>query len=195
MWSAIVCLCSFSNGVYAVCNVLVPIVLRQRLGYSLVTVGSVLSASSSGLIIGSLLLGCSPRLTRICVQQPLLCVLWAFVAQGVLILLLLLEPGALFTAMGGALYYALDAPIISATACLLRRSAPLAMQGRLSSLRLFLITVGQPICNSLLPTAVDLLGVYPLIATLGTSVIALSLLLFSLRRKLEEQPASVNYDD
>jgi hypothetical protein len=160
------------NGVYAQVQVLLPVLLKEH--YSLVTVGTVLSGSSLGVLLGAFVLGASPQLTALCTYKPLASVLFFVALQGVLMLGLLLRPSALLCAIGGCLWHACEPPIAAAAAVIVNGATPNHLQGRFSSAKLFLVTLGMPLANMVLSPLVDYLGTMPLIAFLGTSLIVLT---------------------
>jgi hypothetical protein len=160
------------NGVYAQVQVLLPVLLKEH--YSLVTVGTVLSGSSLGVLLGAFVLGASPQLTALCTYKPLASVLFFVALQGVLMLGLLLRPSAVMCAIGGCLWHACEPPIAAAAAVIVNGATPNHLQGRFSSAKLFLVTLGMPLANMVLSPLVDYLGTMPLIAFLGTSLIVLA---------------------
>lgn len=160
------------NGVYAQVQVLLPVLLKEN--YSLVTVGTVLSGSSLGVLLGAFVLGASPQLTAMCTYKPLASVLFFVAMQGVLMLGLLFRPSALLCAIGGCLWHACEPPIAAAAAVIVNGATPNHLQGRFSSAKLFLVTLGMPLANMVLSPLVDYLGTMPLIAFLGTSLIVLA---------------------
>lgn len=165
------------NGVYAQVMVLLPVLLKEH--YSVIAVGTVLSGSSLGVLLGAFVLGASPYLTQLCTYNPLGSVLFFVALQGLMLLGLLLRPHALLCAIGGCLYHACEPPIAAAAAVIVNGATPNQMQGRFSSAKLFLVTLGMPLANLVLSPLVDYMGTMPLIAFLGSSLIVLPVLVYA----------------
>jgi len=157
----------WSNAVFAQVSVLLPIMLQRR--YSLVAIGSVLSVSYLGLLFGSFVFGASARLSELTIQRPMLTVLLGVIAQGALVSALVVEPGAMACTIGGFVYHVLDQPIGVAAGIIINRDAPQHMQGRFSSARLLLATIGMPLAHVLNAPMAGYFGLLPLLFLLGAS--------------------------